>query len=135
MGAVAQKVDKDYINSLKKEKEILKEETKLNALKLKAAYETIDLQKMMDDAEKLNKKADDAMRTAKKHSAEMTNGEVGDEKLSKKASRSAKDASKYANDVHKQTEKIAKSKKYIEQLEEDIRKQGLRIEDMKKNNA
>ncbi len=135
MGAVAQKVDKDSIAMLKRKKEILNEQTKLNELELKAAYEALSQQELIADAEKLNEEAEKAMKAAKQHSSNLQNGEIGDEKLAKKATQAVKDASKSTEKAGKQAEKIAKSKKYLDRLNDDIRKQRDRINDMVKNNA
>ncbi|RAJ83648.1 hypothetical protein CLV59_103619 [Chitinophaga dinghuensis] len=135
MGAVAQKIDKDAIATLKRKKEILNEQTKLNDLELKAAYEALSQQELIADAEKLNEEADKAMKTAKQHASDLHDGEIGDEKLAKKATQAAKDASKSTEKAHKQAEKIAKSKKYLERLNDDIRKQRILVDELIKENA
>ena len=117
------------IDVLKARENLLKETTKLNKLKIKLADLKAEVVKQEQELQKAN---DRSSKTAAESNLLSTkaSANAGDQKLTQKASRAAKEAYNDARNAKKITSKLHSNNKKLKSYESDIEKLRAKIEQM-----
>ncbi|WP_353133072.1 hypothetical protein [Pseudopedobacter sp.] len=129
--ACASKIQNPEIQKLEDRKNLLKQTTKLNNLKLDLENELVKVNDYTLKVEKANEKAAKSAKTAKSLSEDIKDN-PGNLKLASKVNSASKKAAGDAKDASKLNDKLGKSNNKVKSLQKEIAKLESSLSDLEK---